>query len=112
MLRNFGLIDEPKVQRVLRCPCFSIPLWVTQCANGEIAQVVTLDLEKERAFGLVLCSDGITDELKPRDVADRVAAAGPAQEGAAVLCQDAQDFCMDRNKVDDCTAAVILFGTE
>jgi serine/threonine protein phosphatase PrpC len=73
-------------------------------------QVVTVDLAAERAFGLVLCSDGVTDELKPRDIAERVANAGPAEDGAKLLVQDSQDFCMDRSKVDDCTAVVIHFN--
>lgn len=74
-------------------------------------QVVTVDLARERVFGLVLCSDGVTDELKPRDIAERVAQASMPQEGAELLCKEAQDFCMERDRVDDCTAVVVHFDT-
>mmetsp|Transcript_9862 Transcript_9862/g.25278 ORF Transcript_9862/g.25278 Transcript_9862/m.25278 type:complete len:242 (+) Transcript_9862:61-786(+) len=74
-------------------------------------KVVTLDLAAEDAFGLVLCSDGVTDEISPRDIAGRVVRSDTPLEGARVLCQDAQDLCMDRNKVDDCTAVVVHFAT-
>ena len=62
------------------------------------------------ARALVLCSDGVSDELQPRDIADRAVAAGSAAEAAATLCSDAQDFCMEQEKVDDCTCVVLLFS--
>jgi serine/threonine protein phosphatase PrpC len=60
--------------------------------------------------GLLLCSDGITDELQPRDIADRVSSAATADEACRALVGDAQAFCMDRDKVDDCTALVMKFN--
>jgi serine/threonine protein phosphatase PrpC len=61
------------------------------------------------ARALVLCSDGISDELKPRDIADRVVDVS-ASEGAEALCRDAQEFCVDTTKVDDCTCVVLRFN--
>ena len=58
---------------------------------------------------LVLFSDGVSDELQPRDIADRVVGAASALEAVQTLCHDAQEFSMDREKVDDCTAVVMLF---
>ena len=66
-------------------------------------------LSSDKAFALLLCSDGVTDELQPRDIAERIHGASTASEACITLCQDAQDFCMDRDKVDDCTAIVISF---
>jgi serine/threonine protein phosphatase PrpC len=60
-------------------------------------------------FALMLCSDGITDELKPRHIAERVESAATAAEACRELCQEAQDFCMDADRVDDCTAVVLRF---
>ncbi|EDQ88918.1 uncharacterized protein MONBRDRAFT_25622, partial [Monosiga brevicollis MX1] len=59
--------------------------------------------------GVVACSDGITDELSGLDVLDRVLNAGTALEASEVLCQDAQDYCMDETCIDDATAVVALF---
>ena len=59
---------------------------------------------------LVLCSDGVTDELQPRDIAQRTMDAPTAAEAAAVLVQEAQDYCMDRDRVDDCTVALLAIG--
>jgi serine/threonine protein phosphatase PrpC len=70
-------------------------------------EVLSLNLRKERAFGLVLCSDGVTDEFQPRDIAERVH-SGEKDEVAKSLCQEAQEYCMDTDKIDDCTAVVIL----
>eukprot|EP00729_Bicosta_minor_P009977 gene9977-11716_t len=67
-------------------------------------------LSVDKSFALLLCSDGITDELQPRDIAERINDAANAAEACAVLCQDAQDFCMNRDKVDDCTAVVLKFS--
>jgi serine/threonine protein phosphatase PrpC len=62
------------------------------------------------ARALILCSDGVSDELQPRDIADRVVDAGSAEEAAQALCRDAQDFCMDQDHVDDCTVVVVRFS--
>lgn len=70
-------------------------------------EVLSVNLRKERAFGLVLCSDGVTDEFQPRDIAERVR-SGEKNEVAKSLCQEAQDYCMEPDKIDDCTAVVIL----
>jgi serine/threonine protein phosphatase PrpC len=66
---------------------------------------VTLVSLREAA-ALVLVSDGVSDELQPRDIADRVVDVS-AGEGAEALCRDAQEFCMDQTKVDDCTVVVL-----
>jgi serine/threonine protein phosphatase PrpC len=83
LLRRAGLISEPEVRVVA--------------------------ISDVHSFGLVLCSDGVTDELDGPGILDRVAQAGSAREASQVLCKEAQDYCMDESKIDDCTAVVVLF---
>eukprot|EP00053_Salpingoeca_punica_P009777 m.88035 g.88035 ORF g.88035 m.88035 type:complete len:591 (-) comp15159_c0_seq1:1727-3499(-) len=71
--------------------------------------VQTLRLVPGRARALVICSDGVTDELSPRDICERVVEATDATEAARTLCTDAQDFCMEPDRMDDCTTVVMLF---
>ena len=72
--------------------------------------VHVVDLTPSTALGLVVCSDGVTDELQPFDILDRVGSSGEdAADAAKVLCKDAQEYCMDEAKVDDATAVVVLF---
>ena len=70
--------------------------------------VTTLD--QFQSFALVICSDGVTDELSEGDILDRVVAAADARDAAKTLVKDAQDYCMDPEKIDDTTAMVLLFG--
>lgn len=85
LLRSAGLISTPEVQ--------------------------TIVLDRNTAYGIVVCSDGVTDELQPHDILDRVVQSCNADEAATQLCQDAQQYCMDENKIDDATAVVLLFDT-
>lgn len=74
-------------------------------------EVIVLDLDApgdDQITALVLCSDGVTDELQPRDIAERVANADTPEEACRVLVADAQEYCMDRDKIDDCTAVVLV----
>lgn len=72
--------------------------------------VIEVDLRAAQAFALVLCSDGVTDELQPLDIAQRVFEAPDPLEASQTICADAQLYCMDRDKVDDCTAVVLTFS--
>ena len=74
-----------------------------------VLDLCAADPDCPQPCGLVLCSDGITDELSPKDISDRVGMVSSASEACEVLCSDAQDFCMDAGRVDDCTAVVLLF---
>eukprot|EP00041_Stephanoeca_diplocostata_P023168 m.563489 g.563489 ORF g.563489 m.563489 type:complete len:831 (+) comp22233_c0_seq1:116-2608(+) len=86
LLKDFGITAEPHVH--------------------------TFDVKETNTFALVLCSDGVTDELQPRDIAERVAQEDSPDASAKTLCQDAQDFCMETEKIDDCTAVVLRFKTD
>lgn len=78
---------------------------------GVVAEpdVFVTHVDSEHTYGMVICSDGVMDELQPSDILDRVVNAATAQEASETLCRDAQDFCMDSSKVDDTTALVVLF---
>lgn len=67
-------------------------------------------LEKGTAFAMVLCSDGVTDELQPTDILDRVMQGCSSQDAATTLCNDAQAYCMEEDKIDDTTAIVVYFA--
>jgi serine/threonine protein phosphatase PrpC len=69
-------------------------------------------LDEAQSFALVICSDGVTDELSEGDILDRVTAAADAKDAALTLVRDAQNYCMDPDKIDDTTALVLLFGPE
>ena len=85
LLRAAGITSDPEVHRV--------------------------SVGRGQGHSLLLCSDGITDELAPEGILDRlVAVAGDAKDAAQGICKDAQDFCMDEDKIDDCTAVVVYWG--
>ncbi|EGD72709.1 hypothetical protein PTSG_04437 [Salpingoeca rosetta] len=70
------------------------------------------DLDPATTYGVVVCSDGVTDELQPFDMLDRVTnSAGDAADAAETLCKDAQEYCMDPDKIDDTTAVVVLLAS-
>eukprot|EP00055_Hartaetosiga_balthica_P010084 m.41853 g.41853 ORF g.41853 m.41853 type:complete len:497 (+) comp7026_c0_seq2:5001-6491(+) len=75
-------------------------------------EIVILPLDERTAFGLVLCSDGITDELSVTDILDRVRDASNAAEAAELLSNDAHEYVMDDTKIDDCTALVLMVGLD
>ncbi len=60
------------------------------------------------ARALILCSDGVSDELSVHNMADRAVSASSAQEAANSLVHDAQDYAHPQ-QVDDCTAVVLHF---
>lgn len=69
----------------------------------------TFKLVPGRTQAIVLTSDGITDELSPHNIKGRLEQCDTAREAAQQLVEDAQEFCMDVDKIDDCTAAVLWF---
>ena len=61
---------------------------------------------------LVLCSDGITDELDPHEIAAMAASGGADQaQGAQALVEQAQAVAMRKykDKVDDCSVVLLAF---
>jgi len=72
--------------------------------------VHVLPYEAGQGHALVLCSDGVTDEIEPAGVLDRLQQCVTATEASRTLCKEAQEFCMDPDKVDDCTALVLYWG--
>lgn len=71
--------------------------------------VHVLPYDPGQGHSLVLCSDGVTDEISPEGFMDRLQQCVTAKEASKTLCTEAQDFCMDPDKVDDCTALVLYF---
>lgn len=82
-----------------------------QAGVSSVPDCFVVAVSPAHTYALVLCSDGVTDELSPSDVMDRVIAAGDARDAACTLCKDAQDYCMDETKIDDTTALVLYFQT-
>lgn len=54
LLKEFGITHEPDIRQ--------------------------RDISDKENFALVLCSDGVTDELQPKEISERVARAGSVEE--------------------------------
>ena len=76
-----------------------------------VPEIKQIPVTGDGPFALVLCSDGITDELCQDEIASFVANSPDHATGCLTIVKQAQAVAMEKYKdrVDDCSAVVVAF---